>query len=75
MAGSTPLHLAVQTTGRGGSGSPHAREQQADIIRLLLERGAKATDRDGRGRSVHQAATGEWIGALLREAMSGREHR
>jgi ankyrin repeat protein len=43
-AGSTPLHLAVQTTGRGGSGSPRARQQQAGIVRLLLERGAKATD-------------------------------
>ena len=64
-AGSTPLHLAVQTTGRGGSGSPQAREQQAGIVRLLLERGARATDRDGRGRSVHQAATGEWIRSVL----------
>ena len=65
-AGSTPLHLAVHTTGRGGSGSPHAREQQAGIVRLLLERGARMTDRDGRGKSVPQAATGEWIRALLR---------
>jgi ankyrin repeat protein len=64
-AGSTPLHLAVQTTGRGGSGSPHAREQQAGIVRLLLERGATATDRDGRGKQVYQAATSEWIRALL----------
>ena len=38
-SGSTPLHLAVHTTGRGGSGSPHAREQQAGIIKLLMERG------------------------------------
>ena len=64
-SGSTPLHLAVQTTGRGGSGSQQARQQQAGIIRLLLERGAKATDRDGRGRQVRQAATSEWIRALL----------
>jgi len=42
--GSTPLHLAAHTTGRGGSGSDHAREQQAGIVRLLLERGARATD-------------------------------
>jgi ankyrin repeat protein len=70
-AGSTPLHLAVQTTGRGGSGSPQAREQQAGIVRLLLERGARVTDRDGRGRSVHQAATGEWIRSLLKEASAG----
>lgn len=64
-AGSTPLHLAVQTTGRGGSGSDHAREQQAGIIKLLLERGARPTDEDGRGKSVRQAATSEWIRALL----------
>ena len=66
--GSTPLHLAVQTTGRGGSGSPQAREQQAGIVKLLLERGARVTDRDGRGKPVHQAATSEWSRALLREA-------
>ena len=70
-AGSTPLHLAVQTTGRGGSGSPQAREQQVGIIRLLVERGARATDQDGRGKSVHQAATGEWIRSLLREVSAG----
>jgi len=38
--GSTPLHLARTTTGRSGSGSVHAREQQADIVSLLLARGA-----------------------------------
>lgn len=70
-AGSTPLHLAVQTTGRGGSGSPHAREEQARIIRLLLERGATVTDRDGQGRSVSQAAASEWIRALLRDTTAG----
>jgi ankyrin repeat protein len=63
---STPLHLAVQTTGRGGSGLPLAREQQAGIVRLLLERGAKVTDRNGRGKQVDEAATNEWIRALLR---------
>jgi len=70
-AGSTPLHLAVQTTGRGGSGSPQARQQQAAIVRLLLERGARATDQDRQGKKVHQAATSEWIRALLREASGG----
>jgi Ankyrin repeats (3 copies)/Ankyrin repeat len=64
-AGSTPLHLAVQPTGRGGSGSDQAREQQAGIIRLLLERGARPTDRDGKGKSVSQAATGAAIRSLL----------
>lgn len=66
-AGSTPLHLAVQTTGRGGSGSEQARQQQTEIIRLLLERGARLADKDGRGRQVRQAATSEWIRTLLVE--------
>jgi ankyrin repeat protein len=70
-AGSTPLHLAVQTTGRGGSGSLQAREQQAAIVRLLLERGARLTDRDGRGRDVYRAATSESMHALLGEASAG----
>jgi len=71
--GSTPLHLAVQTTGRGGSGSPQAREQQAGIIRLLLERGARATDKDKQRKAVHQTATSEWIRALLREVTQSTE--
>ena len=64
-AGSTPLHLAVQPTGRGGSGSEQAREQQAGIIKLLLERGARPADKDKRGKQVRQAATSAWIRALL----------
>ena len=39
-SGSTPLYLAEHSSGRTGSGTPQAREQQAAIIRLLLERGA-----------------------------------
>jgi hypothetical protein len=70
-SGSTPLHLAVQNTGRGGSGSARAREQQAGIVRLLLDRGARVTDQDRQGKAVYQAATSEWIRALLKEATSG----
>ena len=66
--GSTPLHLAVQTTGRGGSGTEQARGQQAGIIRLLLECGARPTDQDGHGKTVYQAATSEWIRTLLMDA-------
>jgi len=67
-AGSTPLHLAVQTTGRGGAGTNEARLQQAAIIRLLLERGARPTDPDLQGRQVYQCARAEWIQSLLNEA-------
>ena len=70
-AGSTPLHLAVQTTGRGGSGSAETRRQQAEIIKLLLERGARPTDKDARGKQVDQAATSEWIRTLLRDGKAG----
>jgi hypothetical protein len=65
------LHLAVQPTGRGGSGSDEARRQQAEIIRLLLERGAKPTDQDARGKQVYQAATSGWIRTLLSDVTSG----
>ncbi|WP_236788869.1 ankyrin repeat domain-containing protein [Amycolatopsis sp. GM8] len=37
--GSTPAQLARWTTGRGGSGSPAAREQQEEIFRLLRRHG------------------------------------
>ena len=38
--GASAMRLAVHNTGRSGSGSAHAAEQQAGIISLLLERGA-----------------------------------
>jgi hypothetical protein len=68
--GSTPLHLAVQTTGRTGSGSPAARDEQARVIAVLLEYGARPDDVDGRGRSVIDAASSDWIRALLAGAGS-----
>jgi hypothetical protein len=34
------MQLATQNTGRGGSGSPEAKAQQAEIVRLLAEHGA-----------------------------------
>jgi ankyrin repeat protein len=41
--GSTPVALAVRNTGRGGSGSPHSKEQQREIVRLLELHGARYT--------------------------------
>lgn len=70
-AGSTPLHLAVQPTGASGSGSDQARRQQAEIIGLLLERGARPTDKDAQGKAVYQAATSEWIRKLLKAGKTG----
>ena len=65
-SGSTPLHLAVQTTGRGGSGSDAAREEQAEIIRLLLEHGARPSDRNSAGRSVQDSVQAQWIREVIR---------
>jgi hypothetical protein len=39
-SGSTPMLLASQSTGRGGTGSSEAKAQQEEILRLLKERGA-----------------------------------
>jgi ankyrin repeat protein len=36
--GSTPMSLASQNTGRSGSGSPQSKEQQREIMRLLVVR-------------------------------------
>jgi hypothetical protein len=66
--GSTPLHLAVQNTGRGGTGSTEARAQQLEIIRALLEHGARATDQDARGKAVEDSTSAEWILVELRRA-------
>lgn len=38
--GTRPLALANRNTGRGGSGAPEAKAQQAAIVRLLQDRGA-----------------------------------
>ena len=64
-SGSTPLHLAVQNTGRGGSGSARAQREQEKIIAILLDAGARATDKDDNGRSVRDAALSDRIRALL----------
>ncbi len=62
---STPLHLAVQNTGRGGSGNSEAVEQQRQIILLLLQNGVSVKRRDGSGRTAYHAATADWIRELL----------
>ena len=63
--GSTPLHLAVQNTGRGESGSTAAKDQQREIINLLLQYGAQPTDTDANGKTVEAAAASAWIRELL----------
>jgi len=64
--GSSPLHLAVQDTGRGGTGSQRSRREQETIIRMLIESGARAEDKDSKGRTVAEACSRESIRSLLR---------
>lgn len=64
-SGSSPLHLAVQMTGATNSGSEDARRQQEHIIRLLVQRGARLSDKDAKAKTVAQAATSRWLRELL----------
>jgi len=65
QSGSTPLHLAVQNTGRSDAGSDAAKDEQARIIAVLLEHGASPTDPDAKGNTVAAAASSDWIRHLL----------
>jgi hypothetical protein len=56
----------VQTTGRGGSGSAPAREEQAAIIQLLKEHGGRLGDKNGRGQTVRACIRGERLADLVR---------
>ena len=71
-AGSTPLHLAVQNTGRSGSGSQEAQAEQLRIIGLLLDHGARASDKDVRGKSVADCVKSAWIQELLERRNVGQ---
>jgi Ankyrin repeats (many copies) len=64
--GSTPLHLAVQNTGRGGTGSPESKSHQRQIIQILLRAGARAHDRDGKGKTVIDCIREDWIRGLFK---------
>jgi ankyrin repeat protein len=62
--GSTPLHLAVQSTGAGGTAG--AAEEQLEIIQLLLAHGARADARDSRGRTVIDWTKNERFASVLK---------
>jgi hypothetical protein len=66
-SGSTPFHLAVQGTGRGGSGEAIAKEAQRRIIEAFLAAGASVGIKDGKGKSVLECAESEWIEQMLAE--------
>ena len=67
-SGSTPFHLAVQNTGRGGSGAPEAIRAQRQIIESFLTRGLSPDLENGPGKSVADCAGTEWVRQLLASA-------
>ena len=65
--GSTPFHLAVQNTGRGGSGEEAAKIAQREIIQEFLSVGLSPNLKCGRGKTVRDCARSAWIVELLEE--------
>ena len=61
--GSSPLHLAVQSTGAGGTAG--SQDEQMEIIALLLRRGADPAARDAAGHTPRDRATTERVRAAL----------
>ncbi|MEX2303406.1 MAG: ankyrin repeat domain-containing protein [Bryobacterales bacterium] len=64
-SGSTPFHLAVQNTGRGGSGAQEAKTAQRQIIEQFLSAGVATGLKDGKGKSVLDWAKSDWIRDML----------
>jgi len=64
-SGSTPFHLAVQNTGRGGSGAAAATEAQREIIKTFLSFGVSRNLKDGNGKTVRDCARSEWVREVL----------
>ncbi len=63
--GSTPIHLAVQSTGAGGTAG--AVSEQLEIIAMLLQHGADPAAKDANGRSALDWATNERVSAALQK--------
>jgi ankyrin repeat protein len=66
-SGSTPFHLAVQDTGRCGTGAEAARAAQRQIIREFLSYGLNPALKDSKGKSVFDCARSSWIRNILSE--------
>jgi ankyrin repeat protein len=66
--GSTAFHLAVQNTGRGGSGTDKARAAQREIIEEFLRLGVSPAIKDCNGKSVLDWIKSSWI----REMFAGK---
>src|SRR6266404_319350 len=66
--GSTPFHLAVQNTGRGGTGAAVAIAAQQEIIEEFLSSGVSAELKSSSGKSVFDCARSSWIRNILSDS-------
>ena len=64
-SGSTPFHLAVQNTGRGGTGAAAAVNAQRAIIKEFLSFGVSPDLKNGHGKSVGDSVRSAWILEVL----------
>jgi hypothetical protein len=65
--GSTPFHLAVQNTGRGGSGEPAAIDAQREIVKEFLSRGVSLNLKDSKGKAVRDSIQGAWLREFIEQ--------
>lgn len=63
--GSTAFHLAVQNTGRGGTGASAAIEAQREIIKTFLAFGVSPKLKSSVGKTVIESARSPWIQEML----------
>ena len=64
-SGSTPFHLAVQNTGRGGTGASAAVRAQREIIKTFLSFGVNPDLKNRSGKTVTDSVQSGWIRNLL----------
>ncbi len=64
-SGSTAFHLAVQNTGRGGTGAPVAVAAQQEIIEAFLFFGVSPDLKDGKGKTVAESVRSAWVAKVL----------
>lgn len=64
-SGSTPFHLAVQNTGRGGTGEAAAVSAQREIILEFLACGVSPELKNGKGERVRDCVQSAWIREVL----------
>ena len=64
-SGSMAFHLAVQNTGRGGSGEDQAKLAQKEIIEEFMNLGISPMLKDGKGKTVIDCARSPWILEIL----------